>query len=56
MREFNGKNIKGKCRKRIIKGMGLNESVVDRKKRERNRKRFIFGGGETIKATTTIRN
>lgn len=32
MREFNGENMMGKCKKRIIKGMCLIETVVDRKK------------------------
>lgn len=55
--QFNGENIKGKCRKRIIKGRRLKEAAVDGKKGERSRReRFIFAEGETIKAAMTVRN
>lgn len=43
MREFNGENMMGKCKKRIIKGMCLIETVVDRKKvKETDQEKIIF--------------
>ncbi len=49
MRECNGESIKGKCRKRIIKGVCLKETVVDRKKGERNRKKIYLWRGRDNK-------
>lgn len=56
MREFNGENMMGKCKKRIIKGMCLIETVVDRKKvKETDQEKIYLYRGERIKAAMTVR-
>lgn len=55
MREFNGENMMGKCKKRIIKGMCLIETVVDRKKVKDGSRKIYLYRGERIKAAMTVR-
>lgn len=46
----------GKCKKRIIKGMCLIETVVDRKKvKETYQEKMYLYRGERIKAAMTVR-